>query len=228
LKAKSYFSGSKAGEWEAGASNFVSAGSSIAKDALAEAKEGRTEISFNAIYDTLITSWKSQTDKLMKKIFNGEEDNVKKLTDLFSGGKMLYGKGPGAGPDNENEHTDSWNREASIQRAFYAAAIPAAWAANRPAPIVVDFGASCEIDARKYFNMEPESYKIAWRCIDGHSYILAGVRDLQKTCGEQTPGNPNQCPPVKKWTFDILNGMGQIKDNKNKWGGVTVDELIRG
>lgn len=165
---------------------------------------------------------------LIRSIFNGDADSIKRLGAIFSDGKLIDGKSDNAKRDSVSEHTDKWNREKSIQRAFYAAAIPAAWAANRPAPIVIDFGPSCEIDARDYFNVVPDAYNIGWRCIDGHSYILAGVRDLQAPCGEQTPGNPNQCPPVKKWTFDILKGMDLIKDDKHKWGGVTVDELIKG
>ena len=58
----------------------------------------------------------------------------------------------------DSEHTDSWNREENIRRAFYAAAIPGAWTANRPYPVVIDFGGSCEIDARDYFNTEPPEY----------------------------------------------------------------------
>ncbi|KFY72524.1 hypothetical protein V499_07337 [Pseudogymnoascus sp. VKM F-103] len=215
--------------WEAATSNIVSAGSSIAKDALAKAKDGRSEIAFNAIFDTLITSWISQTDLLIRSIFNGDKDSIRRLSEIFSNGNLIDGKLDNGITDSTNGHTDSWNREKSIQRAFYAAAIPAAWAANRPAPIVIDFGPSCEIDARNYFNEPPNIYNTGWRCIDGHSYILAGVRDgPQEACGQQTPGNTNQCPPVKKWTFNMLKGMEVIRTDDNKWGGVTVDELIKG
>lgn len=135
---------------------MVNAGASIAKDELSKASDGREEIPFNAIYDEPIKSWKESTDALMKKLFNGEKDSIKILTDLLSDGKMISGK---ADPSwKEINHTENWNREKNIERAFYAAAIPAAWTANRPAPVVVDFGPSYEINARKYFFEWPESY----------------------------------------------------------------------
>lgn len=85
----------------------------------------------------------------MKKLFSGEQDSIKTLADLVSDGKLIDGKSgiPNWDPGN---HTDNWLREKNIERAFYAA--------NRPAPVVVDFGPSCEIDARKYFFEGPESY----------------------------------------------------------------------
>lgn len=219
--------GGKAPAWEAATSNMVNAGSSIAKDALNSASDARAEISFNAIYSELIDNWKEQTDKLVKKIFSGNKESVKILTEIFKDGKMITGDAPNNG--KESNHTDNWNREKNIERAFYAAAIPAAWGANRPAPVVVDFGDSCEIDARKYFCEEPSSYNSGWRCPDGHSYILAGVRDgPQNPCGPSTPGSGGGCNPTFKWTLDILKGIGQLQEDDNEWGGVTVDDLIIG
>lgn len=231
--AKNFFGGAsgggKASMWEAATSNIVNAGSSIAKDALSAASDNRAEIAFNDIYEKLIGTWQGQTDELLIKVFDGSEDSIKTLDSLFSDGKMIDGK-----PDNPNSapasnHTDNWLREKSIQRAFYAAAIPAAWTANLPAPVVVDFGPSCEIDARDYFFEHPNIYNSGWRCPDGHSYILAGVRDgPQEVCLPATPGDDGGCFPAHKWTLDILKGIGVIQNDTNVWGGVTVDDLIIG
>jgi hypothetical protein len=226
--SKAGFASGTTAALDAATQNIVNAGASIAKDALSKASDGREEISFNAIYDDLIGSWKEQTDSLMKKLFSGERDSIKTLADLVSDGKLIDGKSgiPNWDPGN---HTDNWLREKNIERAFYAAAIPAAWTANRPAPVVVDFGPSCEIDARKYFFEDPDSYNSGWRCPDGHSYILAGVRDGPQTqCGPNSPGDGGGCTPVFKWTLDILKGIGELQDDTNKWGGVTVDDLIIG
>ncbi|KAJ0357884.1 hypothetical protein COL154_009725 [Colletotrichum chrysophilum] len=221
----------KANAWEAATSNIVNAGASIAKDALSKASDDRAEVSFNAIYDTIITSWKSQTNQLIKTLFLGEENNIKILTDLISEGKMIKGGQTSRKRAEEYDgYTASWKQEKNIERAFYAAAIPAAWTANRPAPVVVDFGNSCEIDARDYFTEEPKQYNVGWRCPNGHSYILAGVRDgPQGSCGPSYPGDGGGCNPTHKWTLDILDGIGQLQDGDlDKWGGVTVDDLIIG
>lgn len=231
-----YFRGNtgKADQWNAATSNIVSAASSIAKDALSSASKSREEVAFNAIYDSLIENWQSQADTFIKQVFDGGKNSLNTLTKMFSDGKMITG---GRGEDSdvdpdwvESNHTDSWIAEKNIERAFYAAAIPAAWTANRPAPVVVDFGPSCEIDARKYFREDPESYNFYWRCIDGHSYILAGVRDgPQQVCGPSNPGGSGGCNPnVQKWTFSILDGANKLKGSDNQWGGVTVDDLIHG
>lgn len=221
----------KANAWEAATSNIVNAGASIAKDALSKASDDRAEVSFNAIYDTIITSWKSQTNQLLKTLFLGEENNIRILTDLISEGKMIKGGQTSRRRAEEYDgYTASWKQEKNIERAFYAAAIPAAWTANRPAPVVVDFGNSCEIDARDYFTEEPKQYNVGWRCPNGHSYILAGVRDgPQGSCGPSYPGDGGGCNPTHKWTLDILDGIGQLQDGDlDKWGGVTVDDLIIG
>lgn len=229
--ARNFFAGDtggKASAWEAATANIVTASSSIAKDALNSAAEDREEVSFNAIYGELVGKWKSQTDTLVKTLFGGGKDNIKHLTEIFKGGKMIDGKAEVDGWKDSN-HTDKWKREKNIARAFYAAAIPAAWTANRPAPVVVDFGPNCEIDARDYFFEEPDKYNSGWRCPDGHSYILAGVRDWQQQCGpNSTPGDNSGCPPTYKWTLDILQGIGEIQEAGNEWGGVTVDDLIIG
>lgn len=230
--AKTFFAGDtggKASMWEAATSNIINAGSSIAKDALSAAADERAEVSFNAIYSDLIDNWKAQTDKLMAKLFGGDEEGVRILTNIFAYGKMIDGKSENPDWNPSNNHTENWNREKNIQRAFYAAAIPAAWTANRPAPVVVDFGASCQIDARDYFFEKPEMYNSGWRCIDGHSYILAGVRDgPQQPCGPPTIGDGGACNPVAKWTLDILKGIDELQKDDNSWGGVTVDDLING
>ena len=54
----------------------------------------------------------------MATIFDGEEKNVNRLTDLFSDGKMLTGKGKGGGFDNSRNHTTNWYREKAIERAI--------------------------------------------------------------------------------------------------------------
>lgn len=229
--AKHFFGGnpsSKSAAWEAVTSNIVNAGASIAKDALSSASDAREEISFNAIYDDLIGNWKTQTDKLIKKIFSGNKESVKMLTEIFKDGKMITGEVKDKDWKDSSNHTDNWNREKNIERAFYAAAIPAAWGANRPSPVVVDFGDSCEIDARDYFFEKPSVYNSGWRCPNGHSYILAGVRDgPQAPCGPPVQGGSG-CTPTFKWTLDILKGIDQLQDDDNKWGGVTVDDLIIG
>ncbi|KAK6850286.1 glycoside hydrolase family 18 protein [Apiospora arundinis] len=208
LMAKAFFSndasGNKKEALEKATMGVVDIGFDVAREALTKAKDAREEIAFGDIFDKTIGAWKSQTDTLMAKIFDGEEKNVNRLTDLFSDGKMLTGKGKGGGFDNSRNHTTNWYREKAIERAFYAAAIPAAWGANRPAPVVVDFGPNCKIDARKYFNVKPDQYNMGYRCINGHSYILAGVRD----------GPPQSIE-------DIDNPL-------EKWGHITTEDLIVG
>lgn len=93
---------------------------------------------------------------------------------------------------------------------------------------MVDFGPDCQIDARGYFSVKPDQYNMGYRCIGGHSYILAGVRDGPPTkCGFQSPGG-SQCPPVKQWTLDVLKGIEDIDNPLEKWGSITTEDLIVG
>lgn len=143
---------------------------------------------------------------------------------------MITGRGDGQPVDpNDEEHTENWKRGKALQKAFYASAIPAAWTANGQAPVIADFGDNCEIDARDYFVEKPETYNKGWRCINGHSYILATVRDgPSEGCSWQSNTLPPvwQCPI--KWTYDMLKGLDAIQDSDNDWAGITVDDLIVG
>ncbi|KAF4927131.1 Killer toxin subunits alpha/beta [Colletotrichum viniferum] len=196
---------------------IVNAGASIAKDALSKASDDRAEVSFNTIYDTIIISWKSQTNQLLKTLFLGEENNIKILTDLISEGKMIKGGQTSRRRAEYDGYTASWKQEKNIERAFYAAAIPAAWTANRPAPVIVAFGNSCEIDARDYFTEKPKQYNVGWRCPNGHSYILAGDGGLGKwggvTVDDLIIGAVNTFEKNgRKNVMDVIVGAPDIKD----------------
>ncbi|KFY45487.1 hypothetical protein V494_00922 [Pseudogymnoascus sp. VKM F-4513 (FW-928)] len=212
---------------------LVDVGSGVAQDAIQKASDAKKGVEFSTIYDALLGNWKAQVDTLITKIFDGSQTSIDILGSLFSGGKLIDGRVSTKAPSTN--HTEHWELEQNVERAFYAAAIPAAWSANRPAPVVVDFGAyadednGCQIDARDYFlSGNPDQYNVGWRCINKHSYILAGVRDKQETCGV----GPN-CPATPKWTLDVLDGIGDIPDDLDpgetpKWAGVTVSDLIIG
>lgn len=206
---------------------------SIGKDKLLAAAKSPEKVSFSTIYSKLIDNWKSQIDLLIIAIFKGDDNSLGVLENLFSGGMMIDGKA-----DAEtiaSNHTASWAMQGNLERAFYAAAIPAAWTANGPAPVIVDFGPGCEIDARKYFGtVSPERYNVGWRCINQRSYILAGVRDIrQEVCLPNTPGDQGTCTGSYQWTLNVLPGIDTIPDEipeggTANWAGVTVSDLIMG
>lgn len=166
-------------------------------------------------------------------IFNGERETVDALGEIFKDGKLVDGKRSPRGSKlkaRQDGQTDSWGREKAIERAYYAIAIPAIWASRHPTPVIVDFGQSCQIDARGYFHHGPAAYNQGWRCINGRSYILAGAVDgPAKPCGDSWPGNTDPCPdPGEQKPLTILSGIENIQRRDNEWGEITVDDLIRG
>lgn len=191
----------------------------------------REEIAFNDIYDQTISAWQGQTDKLMAKVFSGDEESVKALTALVRSGAMAHG-GETIEQDTDasvSENTATWQREKAIEKAFYAVSIPSVWAANRMFPVVAVWpeNEKCVIDARGYFAEGPDKYNVGWRCVNGRSYILAGVYEKAGSpCGAATP--MGGCNPVKTWTLNILDGIEEIQGGNTKWGGVSVGDLIEG
>ncbi|RYO82926.1 hypothetical protein DL766_006995 [Monosporascus sp. MC13-8B] len=155
--------------------------------AASEAGTITMEIAFNGIFDKIITKWKEQVNQLVAKIFNGEPENVKLLNALVSDGKMIQGKEDQPADGYTSNYTKSWEDSKYIERAFYALAIPVLWAADRPTPVILDFGNSCVINATKYFEGRADKYNAGWRCPNGHSYILAGVDDTPKGCPYANP-----------------------------------------
>lgn len=212
---------------------LIDTAESIGKEKLLAAAKNPEKVSFSTIYSKLIDNWKSQIDLLIAAIFKGDDISLGVLENLFSGGMMIDGKA-----DAEtiaNNHTASWAMQRNLERAFYAAAIPAAWTANGPAPVIVDFGPGCEIDARKYFGtVDPDRYNVGWRCINNNSFILAGVRDIrQEICLPNNSGDQGTCTGSYQWTLNVLPGIDSIPDKipeggTANWAGVTVSDLIMG
>ncbi|TLD19635.1 hypothetical protein PspLS_09441 [Pyricularia sp. CBS 133598] len=226
-------SGNKQEAWEQAASGLIGFGFDMGKEAVKEEADKKPrDMDFKELFTATLGSWKAQTDKLMKKIFDGSNESIEVLSNLFSDGKLISGKADGNWEDSEAEHTEGWLREKSVARAFYAMAIPGAWAANKPTPVVLDFGPTCQIDARKYFSPDesrknPPDYNTGWRCPGGRSYILAGVEDEPIRCNSP---NPRQCALPRPNYFKILKGIDQLQggdENKN-WGDVNVEDLIVG
>ncbi|KAL0943239.1 Killer toxin subunits alpha/beta 5 [Colletotrichum truncatum] len=218
--------GHKKAAWETATMSLVNTSFEVAQEILERTEETRSEISFDALSNGLSKSWMKQSDRLIQKLFDGSEKSIELLSNLFKDGKMMAGMPDGPGlPQNGN--SDGFNRESATKRALYAVAIPAIWAANGPTPVVVDFGPSCEIDARKYFTENASKYNLGWRCVNGHSYILAGVADKPpRPCGTSVPDN--ECTVQSQWTLKILDGIKYIQKPSLSWGGITVDDLIIG
>lgn len=154
--------------------------------------------------------------------------SLKALDVLLEDGKMITGKSDADSPPPDEDYSETWRREKAIQRSFYAVAIPGAWSANKPAPVIADFGEGCDPEAMDYFDVPPSTYNHGWACVKGRAYILAGVRDgPQDVCGTPIQDGPD-CPATPQWTFDMLPGIKELQEKDNPWGGITVDDLIRG
>ncbi|KAF6831742.1 chitinase, partial [Colletotrichum plurivorum] len=201
-------------------------------EALASASDAREEIAFNDIFDRIITAWKDQTDRLLATVFDDSDSSIDLLTGLVSDGKMLGGMSDRPANDYNTDYTKNWQDIKYIERAFHALAIPAAWAANRPTPFILDFKHDdkdadrdgCVIDATPYFEERAKKCNPGWRCIDKRSYVLAGVDDTPKTCRQGT----SLCVPPKNY-FKILKGIEDLQEpGTDKWGHVTVNDLIIG
>ncbi|OAR05876.1 hypothetical protein LLEC1_06736 [Akanthomyces lecanii] len=207
---------------------LIGLGWDAAKKQMKSQSDSERTISFNKVYDSIIKKWQEQTDHLAATIFNGEDDSIKVLTRLFEGGKMISGSDTQSVVASSREHTQHFRDERAIERAFYAQAIPAVWTLNAPVPVVVDFGPSCKIDARKYFSEKPSKYNVGWECPNGHSYILSGVREHRdkSQCNELDP----RCQVLKdsKEPLSILDGISELKAPSEQWGFVSTNDLIIG
>lgn len=145
---------------------------------------------------------------------SGKDDPIEIMTALLKYGKMLPHVDYSLDDYVSVDEYPIQGQE--FKRAMYPAAIAFAWTQDNSNPVVVDFGPSCEIDAREFFDVPPSTYNVAWECIDGHSYILAGVRqDQQDRCGGVAQdGAP--CPPTAQWTFDMLPNVRLLETPENE------------
>ncbi|TLD19210.1 hypothetical protein PspLS_09827 [Pyricularia sp. CBS 133598] len=133
------------------------------------------DIDFTEIFKALAVKWTSQVDRLLNSTFSGSPAALDAMEKIFSEGKMIGGQVAEGGKVMSLGMISHRQDHQILDRAVYALAIPAAWKGNKQVPVVLRFGNTCQIDARGYFNDGPDSYNKGWRCINGHSYILAGA-----------------------------------------------------
>ncbi|KAI6576373.1 hypothetical protein MCOR06_011096 [Pyricularia oryzae] len=202
------------------------------KAAAKEETYSHRDMNFKEIFETTTAKWKSQFDKLAKTLFDGSPASLSALDKIFREGQMLPGRTP---KDRQQPRLETWEQrqeeEKDLERVFYATAIPAAWKGSGQTPVVLRLGDTCQIDARKYFDDGPESYNRGWRCIDGHSYILAGVRERDPPSASSNPRFYERPTVGQRRKFQVLKGIDELQRNSRNgwaWKKLSVDDFIVG
>ncbi|EFQ97488.1 hypothetical protein MGYG_00528 [Nannizzia gypsea CBS 118893] len=206
---------------------LVSAGYIITKTFIE--KETAKEVTFDYLYDNLVSKWTDQIDQLINTLFSGTDESLQQLSKIISDGKMIAGATDRS--EGTTDHTEAFLQEKLAERAFYAAAIPSVWKMRNPYasyPVVLDLGPDCnrDIGSDKYFRSK-ENYKQGWICLDGHNYILASTY-------ERNNDGPNCLPEFYPWCLNLpgnlfpLPGLDKIINPNETFGGVTVEDLVAG
>ncbi|KXJ85377.1 chitinase [Microdochium bolleyi] len=213
---------------------LVMAGFTISQRFIAQ--ETVKEVTFSVLYDKLIDNWTKQVDTMVVELFDGESEHLKQLAAIMGKGQMVPGSLNGqAGSTSTNvDHTQAFLQQKAAERAFYAAAIPSVWKMRQPYPqypAILDFGPDCsrDIGANEFF-YSGEKYNNGKVCIDNHNYILASTYDRDNDGPNCSPEYYTWCNnPDPKWApLFSLPGLDQIMKKNEKFGNVTVEDLVRG
>ncbi|KAH7014604.1 chitinase [Microdochium trichocladiopsis] len=217
---------------------LVMAGFDISKRVIAQ--NTIKEVTFSLLYDKLIDAWINQVDQLVVELFDGSSEHIKQLVTIMGKGQMVPGSlsGQAGSTDSNVDHTKAFLEQKAAERAFYAAAIPSVWKMRQPYtqyPAVLDFGPDCsrDIGAGQFFDSSKDNkydYKHGRVCIDDHNYILAGTYDRDNDGPNCSPEYWDWCNhPDPSWApLFGLPGLDKIVQKEDRWGGVTVEDLVRG
>ncbi|KAK4154152.1 hypothetical protein C8A00DRAFT_14725, partial [Chaetomidium leptoderma] len=182
---------------------------------------------FSAYMGQAVWAWSNVTELAVKRLFSGEEESIRLLTQLISNGKLTPGNATGhAIPD---EYTNA-EMEALVIKAFYSYTIPAIWTVPALGAFVMDSGYTCDhIDPVTPKYMDADTAHATWTCYNNKLYYLvhankgpARERD-QVGCGDLT------CTP--DWDsydqkFTILPGLHKL--GTTQYGHITHRDLIIG
>ncbi|ERS96515.1 hypothetical protein HMPREF1624_06719 [Sporothrix schenckii ATCC 58251] len=182
-----------------------------------------SQTSFSNYLGQVVDIWANSTEQQLSNIFSGQPDTLPILAGLINKGQMIEGatgsdSAAGTTPNVGISNITTTSVEASIERSFYAFAIPAVWRASGTGAFILDTGADCsDLNvASQYVPLNIQ--KQAMGCIDNHLYFLVFPDGK----------SPDSCNAEDCWNdgFSLPAGVDVL--DGSSWGGVTVTDIVNG
>lgn len=169
---------------------------------------------FKTYITKVLQGWSWLIINNLRALFNGEEDSIDRLGKLIADGNMIEGDGHGSGGGSAVETGDINELRSDIARTFFGLAIPEIWRMSGTHGFIIDSGLDCDDDEGLSDYIEDEVREHAGVCHNGKRYYLADA-----------DGNPSHISHSGK--FSLPPSLKKLSDD-NPYGGITVDDLVKG
>lgn len=173
-------------------------------------------------------AWSKSIQSALEQLFNGKEDGIQLLTSLISDGQLIdgymEGTGNAIGGNSQAINNSRAAVEKTIAKGFFSYAMPAIWFVSGQSPFVVDSGYGCteKNPLDSYLDKDAMATEV---CYNDKLYYLAKPKGQAQSCDNHC--NDNQCDySCSDSKFAVPSGIETL--NPETWGGVSIDDLIRG
>jgi len=161
--------------------------------------------------------WYESIDEMHGKLFDGSDDSIWTLDNLFKDGKLMQ---------NGYEPLDDLEIQAVFSKALYALLIPQAWSLSPGLGVVViDAQVSCGTIEPLKDDVSTEDGNASWVCYKDRMYFLLAASGEERDCTLVPGGGPGSWDCISN-KFSLPPGL-KTMDGK-AWAGLTKEELVQG
>ncbi|KAL4764736.1 uncharacterized protein BDW70DRAFT_156887 [Aspergillus foveolatus] len=169
-------------------------------------------IEFESYMGDVWRGWKNSTEMASRALFNGSDSTITLLTKMMKDGKLI--EGSTAGNEVEDE-ISSEEREAYIEKSFYAYVIPLVWQKSGQRVIVIDTdGLACD-------NSNPVSDYLG----DSTANV---TRPASRKRDARNASGTSLCVPYKFSVPPGLDTLGTTLEGESvlAWGGLEALGIV--
>ncbi|KAK6499976.1 hypothetical protein TWF481_010333 [Arthrobotrys musiformis] len=206
---------------------LIGQSTTLAKDALSSPPSSpwtpHEQDKFSNYMGQVILGWMKDTERTVKRTFNGSEETVKALGAAIADGKLIDGKwdGDAQPPASETPETDL---RSNILKSFYVFSIPILWRRSKTFAFIMDSGANCDgRPLEKY--LEDSTADKTGVCYEGRRYYLVHPQGEAQICKCQRLTDIGPCQPAcRDQKFSAPPGI----DDLARFNGITKEDLVIG
>lgn len=163
----------------------------------------------------MLDNWSKLIIDNLDALFDGEEDSIDRLGGLIADGTFISGNGDISGGGSSATDQDVDDLRENVARTFFSLAIPAIWRMSGTHGFIIDSGLDCDDDDNLGDYIKDEVNDNAQVCHNGKKYYLADA-----------DGNPSHISHSGK--FSLPPGVKKIKEDDNPYGGITMEDIVKG
>ncbi|CAG8893424.1 unnamed protein product [Penicillium egyptiacum] len=206
---------------------MIGQGTTLAKDLISSEKSPWTPQSqdaFSNYMGQVVGGWANMTSYSLRRLFDGNDDSIKRIGEIISNGKLVAGKFEQE-PDDLYDETYKEDLVTNIQKCFLGFSIPALWQASKSYAFIIDAGHGCgEKELSEY--LTEDTMKATGACVDKQQYSLVYPKDDAKVCKHMCNDHGSCTTVCSNNKFSAPPGLDTL--GGKSYGGISTADLITG